>query len=155
MSKTVVIAAGLAASLSILAGGASAQGGANDFAYLDLAGAQSPAEQLVVCDQTRLFNKAPDPFATRVYQKIDETRFELALPPDYTRPSGWYDSEVERAHEYLQRRGLISRTEVAAARSRYPARHLTRTELPVGVEKAFLRRQSRACASVLRGMSGG
>lgn len=153
MMRTVVVAAGLAA--SVLAAAPSARGADNDFAYLDLGAARTPAEQLVVCDRTRLFSNAPDPDATRVFVNTDDIRFDLAMPPDYTRPSGWYDEQVERAHRSLSRRGLVSKAEVEAVRDRYRTPSLTRAERPGVGERSYLRRQSRACEPVLRALMQG
>ena len=144
MLKAVLIAAGLAAA----AAPALAQD--NDFAAFDLSRAETLAEKLVVCDRARLFVNPPDPNADRAYVRVDASRFELALPPDFTRASGWYDEDVERAYAHLRRRGLVTRAEVDAAQDRFQAPRLRRMDSPSVGERSFLRRQSTACESVIR-----
>lgn len=148
MMKPVLIAAALAAAAPALPSAAFAQ--TNDFAMYDVSQAETLAEKLVVCDRARLFENPPNPDAIRTYVKVDPSRFELALPPDFTRPSGWYDYDIERTYDRLRHRGLVTRAEVDAAQAKYEAPLLRRTELPTVSERNFLRRQSDACTTVLR-----
>lgn len=122
----------------------------NDFTAFDVTGAGTLAEKLVVCDRTRLLQNPPDPDASRVYVRVDANRYDLALPPDFTRPSGWYDYDIERAYDALRRRGLVTRAEVTAAQMRFESPRLTRGDRPTVSERGYLRRQSALCTDVLR-----
>lgn len=143
----------MAASLAAVSAPAFAQ--TNDFVAFDVSQAQSLAEQLVVCDRARLLQNPPDPDASRTYVRVDNHRFDLALPPDFTRPSGWYDYNIERAYDRLRHRGLVTRAEVDAAQLKYEYPRLRRTQQPTVSERRFLQRQSSACTVVLRNAGRG
>ena len=124
----------------------------NDFAAYDATRAGSVAERLVLCDiADQLSNGAPSRDSFRAYVREEgSNRLELALPPDFTRPSGWYDYDVERAYDRYRRAGQVNSAEVHAARdrSRTPLRSRYH-QLSIG-ERRFFQSQSRFCGEVVR-----
>ena len=146
MFKFVLTAAALAA--STLATPLAAQ--TNDFARFDVSQGRTLGEQLVICDRARLLINPPSRDAQVTYVRVDNQRFDLALPPDFTRASGWYDYDLERAYDRLRARGLVDRRDVDAAREIYRAPLLTRAERPTVSEQRFLRNQSAACTRLVR-----
>lgn len=149
MFKSVLMAA------AVLAGAAPAAAQTNDFAQFDVAQGASLGEQLVICDRAKLLSNPPSREALRAYVQVDPQTFELALPPDFTRPSGWYDYDLERAYDRLRARGLVNREDVRAARERYTAPLLTRAERPTLSERRFLRAQTSLCRRIIQDASRG
>lgn len=149
MLKPVLIAASLAA----VAG--SAHAGAIDYSLYDVSRAQGLAETLVLCDRARLLQNPPDPSATRTYVRDDPWSFELVMPPDFTRSSGWYDFDVERAYQTLRARGRVTRAEVNLAQAKFRTPELSRLTAPNVREERFLRGQARACTPILREIARG
>ena len=146
MLKSVLTAAAVAA--SVLGSPAAAQ--TNDFARLDVAQGRSLGEKLVICDRARLMINPPDRGAQFAYVRVDNDRFDLALPPDFTRPSGWYDYDLEQAYDRLRARGLVDREDVRAARETYRMDLPTRAQRPTISERRFLQAQSTACTQLVR-----
>jgi hypothetical protein len=147
MLKPVLIAAALAA------GASPAAAQTNDFAEFDVARGATLGEQLVICDRAKLLSNPPSKDALRAYVRVDNSRFEPALPPDFTRPSGWYDYDLERAYDRLRARGLVDREDVRAAQARYQAPLLGRTERPSVGERRFLRAQTSLCRRLIQDAS--
>lgn len=147
MFKPILIAAALAAA----AAPAAAQ--TNDFTRFDVARGRSLGEQLVICDRAKLLSNPPSRDAQRVYVRVDNSRYDLALPPDFTRPSGWYDYELERAYDRLRSRGLVAREDVHAAREAYPLPELAFSQRPSVSERRFLRQQTEVCGRIIREVS--
>jgi hypothetical protein len=128
----------------------------NDFAQYDATRAQSVAERLVLCDiADQLSNGAPNRDAHRAYVREDGGgRLELALPPDFTRPSGWYDYNIERAYDRYRRAGQVRSTEVLDARERFRTPLRSRFhQISIG-ERRFFQSQSRFCADFVRASRG-
>ncbi len=149
MLRSILAAAGLAAAvLPALASSAWAQ--TNDFARFDVAQGRTLGEKLVICDRARLLSNPPSRDAQRVYVRVDNQRFDLALPPDFTRPSGWYDYDLERAYDRLRARGLVDREDVRGAQETYRTPLLSRAERPSVSERRFLRTQAEACTRLVR-----
>lgn len=144
MLKAIMIAAGLAAASAPV----SAQ--TNDFARFDVSAGRTLGEQLVICDRARLLSNPPSRDAQRAYVRVDNDRFDLALPPDFTRPSGWYDYDLEKAYDRLRGRGLVDREDVRAARLAYETPLLSRAERPTVAERRFLRAQSSQCSQLIQ-----
>ena len=147
MSKIIGLA--LAASAAFAAP-AFAQ--SSEFAAYDATRATSLAERLVLCDLAdQLSNGAPNRDATRTYVREEGTgRFELALPPDFTRPSGWYDYDIERAYDRFRRADQVRSDEVEAARERFRTPLRGRLN-PISVgERRFFRSQARFCGELVR-----
>ena len=92
----------------------------------------------------------PDRDAQFAYVRVDNDRFDLALPPDFTRPSGWYDYDLEQAYDRLRARGLVDREDVRAAREAYRMDLPTRAQRPTISERRFLQAQSTACTQLVR-----
>ena len=141
------------AALGAAAAPAAAQ--TNDFLDLDVARGRTLGEQLVICDRAKLLSNPPNSNALRAYVRVDNDRLEPALPPDFTRASGWYDYDLERAYDRLRARGLVDREDVRAARERYRAPLLSRAERPTTGERRFLRAQTSACRRLIQGASRG
>lgn len=143
--------AGLALSLAAVSA-APAVAQSNDFVAYDATRASTVAERLVLCDLAdQLSNGAPNRDAQRAFVRVEQTdQFELALPPDFTRPSGWYDYDIERAYHRLRRADLVQSAEVEAARERYRAPLRGRLN-PLSVsEKRFFRSQANFCRDLVR-----
>lgn len=146
----------LGAVLAALAGGAAAEapqveteGG--DFARFDATRAGGLAERLVLCDRTRQFISGPTPRdAQYTYVQAETGRFELALPPDFTRASGWYDINVERAYRRYRAAGQVTGEAVRAARDLYRTPSFSRFDRPDVSERRFLRAQSDFCRDLVR-----
>jgi hypothetical protein len=124
----------------------------NDFAEYDATRASSVAERLVLCDiADQLSNGAPNRDADRAFVREDGgNRLELALPPDFTRPSGWYDYNIERAYDRYRRAGQVDSAAVFAARERFRTPLRSRFhQISIG-ERRFFQSQSRFCADFVR-----
>jgi hypothetical protein len=147
MLKPLLIAAAMAA------GASPAAARTNDFAQYDVSRAATLGEQLVMCDRAKLLSNPPSRDALRAYVRVDNSRFDLALPPDFTRPSGWYDYDLEQAYDRLRGRGLVNREDVRAARARYEVPLLSRAERPSVSERRFLRAQSSHCRRIIQDAS--
>jgi hypothetical protein len=144
MFKALTLAAGLAAAAAPVA----AQ--SVDYARYDVAQGRSLGEKLVICDRAKLLSNPPSRDAQRTYVRVDNDRFDLALPPDFTRPSGWYDIDLERAYDRLRSRGLVQRDEVRAAQAAYTVELPARTQRPSVSERRFLEAQGAACGPLIR-----
>ena len=149
MLKPVLMAA------AVLAGAAPAAAQTNDFAELDVSRGASLGEQLVICDRAKLLSNPPSRDAQRVYVQVDPQRFDLALPPDFTRPSGWYDYDLERAYDRLRARGLVNREDVRAARERHSALLPALAQRPSVSERRFLQAQTKLCRRIIQDASRG
>jgi hypothetical protein len=147
MFKPILIAAALAAS----AAPAAAQ--TNDYARFDVAAGRTLGEKLVICDRARLLANPPSRDAQLAYVRIDNGRYDLALPPDFTRASGWYDYDLERAYDRLKARGLVDREDVRAAQEAYRTEMPTRAARASLSERRFLQKQSTACSALVRDAS--
>jgi hypothetical protein len=147
MLKPFLLAAVLAASAS------SATAQTNDFTQFDVARGETLGEQLVICDRAKFLSNPPSRDALRTYVRVDNSRFDLALPPDFTRPSGWYDHDLEKAYDRLRARGLVDRADVEAARERHEVPQLSRTERPTISERRFLRAQTSLCRNLIQDAS--
>ena len=147
MLKPLLIAAAVAA------GASPAAAQTNDFAQFDVARGATLGEQLVICDRAKLLSNPPSKDALRTYVRVDNSRYDLALPPDFTRPSGWYDYDFERASDRLQARGLVNREDVRAAQARYQTPLLSRFERPSVSERRFLLAQTSLCRKLIQDAS--
>lgn len=147
MIKPVLLAAAVAA---VAAAAAPALAQINDFARFDVSQGRSLGEQLVICDRAKLLSNPPSRDAQRTYVRVDNDRYDLALPPDFTRPSGWYDYDLERAFDRLRGRGLVDREDVRAARIAYTVDLPSRTARPSVAERRFLQAQVQTCRGLVR-----
>lgn len=151
MPRTAAIALALAAATA-----APAVAQVNDFAAYDASRASTVAERLVLCDLAdQLSNGAPNRDALRSYVREEGTgRLELALPPDFTRPSGWYDYDIERAYDRYRRANLVRREEVHDARERFRTPLRGRHDQLSVSERRFFQSQARFCGEVVRASRG-
>jgi hypothetical protein len=144
MMKAILIAAGLAA--------AAAPAGAqpNDLARFDVTQGANLAEKLVICDRAeQLVSGVPSRDATRAYVRVDGLRYDLALPPAFTRAGGWYDEQVEYAYYRLRDRGHVDSGQLRAARAKYRAPEFSGVDRISVAERRFLRGQVVACNAML------
>ncbi len=152
MSRIAAFTLALAALTAAPAAAQTAGASANDFTEYDATRAETVAERLVLCDiADQLSNGAPNRDAIRAFVRAEGSdRLELALPPDFTRPSGWYDYDLERAYDRYRRAGRVRSAEVDAARDRYRTPLRSRFhQLSIG-ERRFFQSQSRFCGGVVR-----
>jgi len=121
-------------------------------AQLEATRASTVAEQLVLCDiADQMASSPPIRNADFVYVRNENTlRFELALPPDYLPPSGWYDSDIERAYYRYRRAGLVQREQVRAARERYQPELRSRAQRLSLAERRFFLAQADFCRDLVR-----
>ena len=143
--------AGLTLALAALSAAAPAAA-QNEFTAYDAAQATNLGERLVLCDLAdQLSSGAPSRDAHRAFVRVEgSNRFELALPPDFTRPSGWYDYDIERAYDRYRRAGLVRREEVNAARERFRTPLRSRYHQISLTEQRFFQSQTRFCEELVR-----
>jgi hypothetical protein len=149
MTKALLLVAGLAAAAAPAA--AQSPGTARaDIAQFDVAKAGNVAETLVICDRAELLSSGlPSQNVTRAFVRVDDTRYDLALPPNFARASGWYDQDVEDAYRRLRNRGQVDQAQVQAAQDKYRTPWFSGADRLSVADRRFLRTQVVACEATL------